>query len=102
MRRDKATTAIHGRKDSLYRGANFPIYTSTTFAVEKSDDYDKFIGDEEEFYIYSRYSLFTPLPSFPTITAMGILKSTSVIGRGDLPALVAIQYPFSLRYVITR
>ncbi len=56
MKRDKATTAIHGRKDSLYRGANFPIYTSTTFAVEKSDDYDKFIGDQEEFYIYSRYS----------------------------------------------
>lgn len=56
MTRDKATRAIHGRKDSLYRGANFPIYTSTTFAVEKSDDYDKFIGDEEEFYIYSRYS----------------------------------------------
>ncbi len=56
MTRDKATRAIHGRKDHLYRGANFPIYTSTTFAVEKSDDYDKFIGDEEEFYIYSRYS----------------------------------------------
>ena len=56
MTRSKSTKAIHGRKDSLYRGANFPIYTSTTFAVEKSDDYDKFIGDEEEFYIYSRYS----------------------------------------------
>ena len=56
MTRAKSTRAIHGRKDSLYRGANFPIYTSTTFAVEKSDDYDKFIGDEEEFYIYSRYS----------------------------------------------
>ena len=56
MTRAKSTRAIHGRKDNLYRGANFPIYTSTTFAVEKSDDYDKFIGDEEEFYIYSRYS----------------------------------------------
>lgn len=56
MKRDKATRAIHGRKDPVYRGANFPIYTSTTFAVEKSDDYDRFIGDDEEFYIYSRYS----------------------------------------------
>lgn len=56
MTRDKATKSIHGRKDNLYRGANFPIYTSTTFAVAKSDEYDKFIGDEEEFYIYSRYS----------------------------------------------
>lgn len=56
MAHGKSTRAIHGRKDKLYRGANFPIYQSTTFAVEKSDDYDKFIGDEEEFYIYSRYS----------------------------------------------
>ncbi|MCL4539751.1 MAG: aminotransferase class I/II-fold pyridoxal phosphate-dependent enzyme [Bacteroidetes bacterium] len=56
MQNNKSTLSIHGRKDKLYRGANFPIYPSTTFAVEKSDDYDKFIGDEEEFYIYSRYS----------------------------------------------
>ncbi|MCL5267172.1 MAG: aminotransferase class I/II-fold pyridoxal phosphate-dependent enzyme [Bacteroidetes bacterium] len=56
MVNSKSTQAIHGRKDKLYRGANFPVYPSTTFAVEKSDDYDKFIGDEEEFYIYSRYS----------------------------------------------
>lgn len=56
MTRKKSTEAIHGRKDSVYRGANYPIYSSTTFAVEKSDDYDKFIGDQDEFYIYSRYS----------------------------------------------
>ncbi len=56
MAHSKSTRAIHGRKDKLYRGANFPVYPSTTFAVEKSDDYDRFIGDEEEFYIYSRYS----------------------------------------------
>ncbi len=54
--RNKATNAIHGRRDKLFRGANYPIYTSTTFAVDRSDDYDKFISDEEEFYIYSRYS----------------------------------------------
>jgi cystathionine beta-lyase/cystathionine gamma-synthase len=53
----KSTRAIHGRKDKSYLGANYPIYQSTTFAVSKSDDYDKFIsGNDEEFYIYSRYS----------------------------------------------
>lgn len=53
----KSTRAIHGRKDALYRGANFPVYASTTFAVEKSDDYDKYVsGNDEEFYMYTRYS----------------------------------------------
>ncbi len=56
MKKSKSTQAIHGRKDKSYRAANYPIYQSTTFAVEKSDNYEKFIGDEEEFYIYSRYS----------------------------------------------
>ncbi len=56
MANNKSTLAVHGRKDKLYRGANFPVFASTTFAVDKSDDYEKFIGDEEEFYIYSRYS----------------------------------------------
>lgn len=56
MTKNKSTRAIHGTKDGLYRGANYPVFTSTTFAVEKSDDYDKFIGDAEEFYIYTRYS----------------------------------------------
>ena len=56
MKSNKSTAAIHGRKDKAYRGANYPIFTSTTFAVDKSDDYDKFISDQEEFYIYSRYS----------------------------------------------
>jgi cystathionine beta-lyase/cystathionine gamma-synthase len=54
---NKSTKAIHGRKDKTYLGANYPIYQSTTFAVAKSDDYDKFIsGNDEEFYMYSRYS----------------------------------------------
>ncbi len=53
----KSTQAIHGRKDKTYLGANYPIYQSTTFAVAKSDDYDKYIsGDDEEFYMYTRYS----------------------------------------------
>ena len=48
---------IHGRKDKTYLGANYPIYQSTTFAVSKSDEYDKYInGSDEEFFMYSRYS----------------------------------------------
>lgn len=51
----KATQAIHGRRDESYRSGAYPIYQTTNFAVEKSDDYQNFISDEEEFYIYSRY-----------------------------------------------
>ncbi len=57
MTTKKSTQSIHGRRDKLYRGANFPIYASTTFAVETSDDYYRYVsGDDEEFYMYSRYS----------------------------------------------
>lgn len=57
MKRSKSTQSIHGRRDRTYLAANYPIYESTTFAVAKSDDYNKFLsGDEEEFYMYSRYS----------------------------------------------
>lgn len=52
----KSTILIHGRKDKSYRAANYPIYQTTTFAVEKSDDYENFINDSDEFYIYTRYS----------------------------------------------
>jgi cystathionine beta-lyase/cystathionine gamma-synthase len=51
----KATRAIHGRRDKSFRSGAYPIYQTTNFAVNKSDDYQSFISDEEEFYIYSRY-----------------------------------------------
>jgi cystathionine beta-lyase/cystathionine gamma-synthase len=57
LKPSKSTQAIHGRKDKTYLGANYPIYQSTTFAVSKSDDYDKYInGSDEEFFMYSRYA----------------------------------------------
>lgn len=57
MKLSKSTQVIHGRKDKTYLGANYPIYQSTTFAVSKSDEYDKYInGSDEEFFMYSRYS----------------------------------------------
>ncbi len=57
MKKSKSTQMIHGRKDKTYLGANYPIYQSTTFAVSKSDEYDKYInGSDEEFFMYSRYS----------------------------------------------
>lgn len=55
MKKGKATQAIHGRRDKSFRSTNFPVYQTTNFAVEKSDDYRHYIADEEEFYIYSRY-----------------------------------------------
>lgn len=51
----KSTRAIHGRRDKSFRGGVYPIYQTTTFAVERSQDYDRYIAGEEEFYIYSRY-----------------------------------------------
>jgi len=56
LTKSKFTQVIHGRKDKTYLGANYPIYQSTTFAVAKSDDYDKFIAGDEEFFMYTRYS----------------------------------------------
>lgn len=55
MKKGKATQAIHGRRDKSFRSGAYPIYQTTNFAVAKSDDYQSFISDEEEFYIYSRY-----------------------------------------------
>jgi len=55
MKKGKSTQAIHGRHDKGFRSGTYPIYQTSNFAVEKSDDYQSFITDEEEFYIYSRY-----------------------------------------------
>lgn len=54
-KKGKSTQAIHGRRDGSYRSVTYPIYQTSSFAVEKSEDYQRFIADEEEFYIYSRY-----------------------------------------------
>lgn len=51
-----STITIHGKiKDRSFRSVVYPIYQTSTFAVEKSDDYQKFIDDTPDFYIYSRY-----------------------------------------------
>ncbi len=51
-----STLAIHGEiQDKSYRSVVYPIYQTSTFAVEKSDDYQKFIDEVDDFYIYSRY-----------------------------------------------
>jgi cystathionine beta-lyase/cystathionine gamma-synthase len=54
MKKGKSTRAIHGRRDPQYRGSTYPIYQSAAFAVKDSDEYDKYLRGEEEFYIYSR------------------------------------------------
>jgi cystathionine beta-lyase/cystathionine gamma-synthase len=51
-----STLAIHGDlKDKQFHSVVYPIYQTSTFAVEKSDDYQKFIDEVDDFYIYSRY-----------------------------------------------
>jgi cystathionine beta-lyase/cystathionine gamma-synthase len=51
-----STLAIHGdSKDKQFRSVVYPIYQTSTFAVEKTDDYQKFIDEVDDFYIYSRY-----------------------------------------------
>ncbi|MBZ0300435.1 MAG: aminotransferase class I/II-fold pyridoxal phosphate-dependent enzyme [Anaerolineae bacterium] len=53
MHKGKATRAIHGRRDTEKLGANYPIYTSTTFAVPNSDTYEQ---DWDTFDFYTRIS----------------------------------------------
>jgi cystathionine beta-lyase/cystathionine gamma-synthase len=54
MQRRAATQAIHGRRDSSFRSANYPIYNSTTFAVERSADYAGF-GHDRDLAVYTRH-----------------------------------------------
>lgn len=55
MQRCTATQAVHGRRDTSFRSANYPIYHSTTFAVARSADYASF-GRSRDVAIYTRYS----------------------------------------------
>lgn len=51
----KATQAIHGRIDPTYRSAVYPLYQTSTFGVERSEDYRRFFVDEEpDVYVYTR------------------------------------------------
>jgi len=49
-----STVAIHGRRDTVYRSATYPIFQTSSFGVERSDDYEKKRG-QEDFFIYSRH-----------------------------------------------
>jgi cystathionine beta-lyase/cystathionine gamma-synthase len=54
MKKSPATRAVHGRRDPQHLSSAYPIYQSASFAVENSDEYDRYLRGEEEFYIYSR------------------------------------------------
>ncbi|MFZ1080436.1 MAG: aminotransferase class I/II-fold pyridoxal phosphate-dependent enzyme [Candidatus Kryptoniota bacterium] len=116
MTTSKSTKAIHGRKDKTYLSANYPIYQSTTFGVAKSDDYDRFIsGDDEEFYMYTRYSNPTIKNVEEKIAALenaedAILFSSgmaaittailSFVGKGD--TIVAQRRLYGMAYRLLR
>ncbi|MBC7871434.1 MAG: bifunctional O-acetylhomoserine aminocarboxypropyltransferase/cysteine synthase, partial [Chitinophagaceae bacterium] len=54
MSHGRATDAIHGKKDPSARPVTYPIYQTTAFAVESSDDYAH-VGDfRSEDYFYTR------------------------------------------------
>ncbi len=55
MNKGKSTQGIHGRRDKGYRSANYPIYHSTTFAVEQSNDFVS-KKSRDDHYMYTRYS----------------------------------------------
>ncbi len=55
MKKGKATQGIHGRRDKSFGSANYPIYHSTTFTVEKSDDFVS-KKSRDDHYMYTRYS----------------------------------------------
>lgn len=51
-----ATRAVHGRTDSAYRSAIFPIYQTSTFAVAESHDFTALMdGTAEDAFVYTRY-----------------------------------------------
>ena len=50
----KSTIGIAGRKDTSFGSAVFPIYQTSTFRVERSEDFQMRRG-EKDFYIYSRH-----------------------------------------------
>lgn len=77
----KSTHAIHGsRRDKAYRSVNFPIYNSVSFAVDKSDDYQHFIDQDEETFIYARNGN-------PTIRA--VEEKLAVLEQGSDAVLLA-------------
>lgn len=50
-----ATHAIHGREDTTYRAAVYPIYQTSTFGVHQTADYLRFFHEgEADFYVYTR------------------------------------------------
>lgn len=50
-----ATIGIHGRIDKSYLAATYPIYQTSTFGFEKSDDIPaRFNGEVPDSYVYSR------------------------------------------------
>lgn len=55
MGKGKSTHAIHGHKDDEFRSVSYPIFQTTSFGVDRTDEYQRFISDDEDFYIYTRY-----------------------------------------------
>lgn len=55
MKQRAATQAVHGRRDTSFRSANYPIYHSTTFAAARSADYTGPVPDRYKVG-YTRYS----------------------------------------------
>ncbi len=50
-----STRAIHGRQDQSFLSAVYPIYQTSTFGVEHSEDYaDFFVNGDIESYVYTR------------------------------------------------
>lgn len=114
MKKGKATQAIHGRRDKSFRSTNFPIYQTTNFAVDKSDDYRHYIADEEEFYIYSRYRnptvknvreklarLENGESALIFSSGMAAITSTilSFVGQGDSIAASSQLYGMTYRFL---
>jgi cystathionine beta-lyase/cystathionine gamma-synthase len=51
----KSTRSIHGRRDKQFGSSVYPIFPTTTFAVEKAEDYNRQSNYGDEFYMYHRY-----------------------------------------------
>lgn len=55
-KRGKSTQAIHGRKDPAFGSGVYPIFQTTTFSVEETREWQRYIDGDEEFFVYTRTS----------------------------------------------
>jgi len=90
MTRAQSTRAIHGRRDQQYHSSIYPVYQSASFAVENSDEYDRYLRGDDEFYIYSRIHNPTVRNVEEKLAALENAEDAALFGSGMAAITAAI------------